>query len=177
MGNFARAVQVYQHAIDNKIVTDEIYSRMGKDELRLRHLDKAIEAMVQANQINPTDLDNLRNLGTAYLQLNRLNDAEKAFKAITVQNDKYSAAYNGLGLVAVERNDAEGARRNFERAIETGPDEVEPLLNLGILYQKAGNKELAVHYFELFLKKASREDYGELIPKVREQIQELRRGT
>jgi choline-sulfatase len=177
MGNYARAVQVYQHAIDNKVVTDEIYSRMGKAELRLHRLDKAINAMVLANQINPTDLDNLRNLGTAYLQLNRADDAEKAFKAVTVQNDKYSAAYNGLGLVAVARDDAEGARRNFEKAIETGPDEVEPLLNLGVLYQKAGNKERAVHYLELFLEKAPREDYGELIPKVREAIRELQRGS
>jgi arylsulfatase A-like enzyme/Flp pilus assembly protein TadD len=177
MGQFERAVQVYQEAIQMKLGTDQIYSRMGKDELRLNHLDKALSAMARGSEINPTDLDNLRNLGTAYLQLNRVEDAEKTFKAITVQNDKYSAAYNGLGLVAIRRGDVEGALRNFEKAIETGPDEAEPLLNLGLLYQKTGNKEQAIHYFELFLKKAPREDYAPLLPKVREAIQGLRSGA
>jgi len=177
MGQFERAVQVYEEAIQMKLGTDQIYSRLGKDELRLNHLDKALSAMARGSEINPTDLDNLRNLGTAYLQLNRVEDAEKTFKAITVQNDKYAAAYNGLGLVAIRRGDAEGALRNFQKAIETGPDEVEPMLNLGLLYQKTGNKEQAIHYFELFLKKAPREDYAPLFPKVRDAIQGLRSGA
>jgi tetratricopeptide (TPR) repeat protein len=82
-----------------------------------------------------------------------------------------------MGLVAIRRGDADGALRNFQKAIETGPEEVEPLLNLGLLYQKTGNKEQAIHYFELFLKNAPREDYGPLLPKVREAIQGLRSGA
>jgi arylsulfatase A-like enzyme/Flp pilus assembly protein TadD len=177
MGQYERAVRVYEDAIEMKLGTDQIYSRLGKDELRLNHLDKALAAMARGSEINPTDLDNLRNLGTAYLQVNRLEDAERTFKAITVQNDKYAAAYNGLGLVAIRRDDAEGALRNFQKAMETDPGEVEPLLNLGLLYQKSGNKEQAIHYFELFLNKADRQDYGSLLPKVRAAIQELRRGA
>ena len=176
MGQHARAVQIYEEAIRINIGTDQIYARLGKDELRLHELDKAVNAMIHANQINPTDLDNLRNLGTAYLQLGRVDDAEKAFKAVTVQNAKYAAAWNGLGLVAIQRNNADSARRHFEKALEVGPDEVEPLLNLGLLYQQAGDKEQAIHYFELFLKKAPREDYGQLLPRVRAAIQDLRQG-
>ncbi len=170
--NYARAIQVYQNAIDRNLVTDQMYSRMGRDELRLHQLDKAIEAMVRANQMNPTDLDNLRNLGTAYLQMSRLDDAEKAFKAITVQNGSYPAAWNGLGLVAIQRNDANSARGDFEKALEVGPDEVEPLLNLGLLYKKAGDNSQAVHYFEAFLAKAPKSQYGTMFPDVREAIRE-----
>jgi len=177
MGQYERAVRVYEEAIQMKLGTDQIYSRLGKDELRLNHLDQAISAMSRGSEINPTDLDNLRNLGTAYLQLNRVDDAEKVFKAIIVQNDKYAAAYNGLGLVAIRRDDAEGALRNFQKAIETGPDEVEPLLNLGLLYQQTGDKQQAVHYFEMFITKATGSDYAQLIPKVRGAIQQLRSGS
>lgn len=176
-GQYERAVQVYQDAIKMNLATDQIYSRLGKDELRLNHLDQALSAMAKGSEINPTDLDNMRNLGTVYLQLNRVEDAEKIFKVILAQNDKYAAAYNGLGLVAIRRGDAESALRNFQKAVDTGPEEVEPLLNLGLLYQKTGNKEQAIHYFELFLKKAPREDYGPLLPKVRDAIQELRSGA
>ncbi|MGD0697939.1 MAG: sulfatase-like hydrolase/transferase [Terriglobia bacterium] len=172
MGQYARAVQIYEEAIRINIGTDQIYARLGKDELRLHELDKAVAAMIQANQINPTDLDNLRNLGTAFLQLGRVDDAERAFKAVTVQNEKYAAAWNGLGLVAIQRNDADSARRNFEKALEVGPDEVEPLLNLGVLYQKAGDNPQAVHYLTLFLQKAPAAEYGHLFPDVRNAIRE-----
>jgi len=176
MGQYERAVGVYEEAIKMKLGTDQIYSRLGKDELRLNHLDQALSAMSRGAEINPTDLDNLRNLGTAYLQLNRVEDAEKTFKAIIAQNDKYAAAYNGLGLVAIKRGDAQNALRYFNKAMETGPDEIEPLLNLGLLYQQSGDRELAIHYFELFLQKAPRQDYAQLLPKVREALQDLRRG-
>jgi choline-sulfatase len=172
MQNFARAIQVYQHAIDSNVGADQMYSRMGKDELRLHQLDKAVEAMTHANQLNPADLDNLRNLGTAYLQMGRVDDAEKAFKAITVQNGSYAAAWNGLGLVAIQRNDADSARSDFEKALEVGPDEVEPLLNLGLLYKKAGDNRQAVHYFETFLAKAPKSQYGAMFPDVRAAIRE-----
>lgn len=172
MRDFTRAVQVYQHAIDNNLGTDQIYSRLGRDELRLHQLDKAVDAMTHANQINPTDLDNLRNLGTAYLQMGHVEDAEKAFTAITVQNNSYAAGWNGLGLVAIQRDDGDSARRDFEKALEVGPDEVEPLLNLGLLYKKAGDNVQAVHYFETFLAKAPKSQYGGMFPDVREAIRE-----
>ena len=118
MGQYQRAIQVFQHAFDVKIATDKIYSRMGIDYLHLAQLDKAVDAMAHANRLNPMDLNNLLNLGMAYLQLGRMGDAESAFRAIIAQNDRYAAAHNGLGLVAIGRRDMETARREFEKAIE-----------------------------------------------------------
>jgi tetratricopeptide (TPR) repeat protein len=176
-GQAKRAVAVYQAAIDRHIFTDIIYARLGKLYLRLHQLDKAVDAMTYSQQINPTDLDNLRNLGTALLQLGRVDEAEKAFKAVILQNDHYSAAYNGLGLVAIQRGDSDGAQRNFEKAAELDANEVEPLLNLGVLFDKAGNKPLALRYYQQFLQKASPKDYGALIPKVRAAVQDLKSGA
>jgi Flp pilus assembly protein TadD len=102
-------------------------------------------------------------------------EAEKAFKAIVVQDDRYAAAYNGLGLIAIQRGDGDTARPNFEKAIQLDSQQAEPLLNLGLLYQNTGHKEQALHYFNLFLEKASPEHYGHLFPKVREAIQQLQR--
>jgi len=176
-GQLQHAVEVYNAAIDRHIFTDIIYARLGKLYLRLHQLDKAVDAMSRANQINPTDLDNLRNLGTAQLQLGHVDGAEKAFKAITLQNDHYSAAYNGLGLVAIQRGDGDAARHDFEKAIELDSTEVEPILNLGVLFDKAGNKPMALRYYQQFLDKASPRDYAELIPKVRAAVRDLRSGV
>jgi tetratricopeptide (TPR) repeat protein len=173
-GRLQPAVEVYEDAIHRGIFTDIIYARLGKLYLRLHELNKAVDVMSRSNQINPTDLDNLRNLGTALLQLGRVDEAEKAFKAITLQNDHYSAAYNGLGLVAIQRGDADAARRDFEKAVELDSTEVEPLLNLGVLYDKAGDKPLALRYYQQFLAKASPKEYGALIPKVRAAVRDLK---
>ena len=110
---------VYQDAIDRHIFTDIIYSRLGKLYLRLHQLDKAVDAMTHARETNPTDLENWRNLGTAQLQLGRVDEAEKAFKAITLQNDHYSAAYNGLGLVAIQRGDERRGTPQFRKGCGT----------------------------------------------------------
>jgi arylsulfatase A-like enzyme/Tfp pilus assembly protein PilF len=175
-GQLDRAVAVYEDAIHRHVLTDIIYSRLGKLYLRLHELDKAANVMNLSNQINPTDLDNLRNLGTVQLQLGHVDEAERAFKAIILQNDHFSAAYNGLGLVAIQRGDADTARHNFEKAIELDSAEVEPLLNLGVLYDKAGDKTQALHYYQQFLAKASPKDYNALIPKVRAAVQDLKKG-
>jgi choline-sulfatase len=173
IGQPQRAIAIYQDAISRNVFTDIIYSRLGKLYLRLHELDKAVDAMTHAQQINPADLDNLRNLGTAQLQLGHVDDAEKAFKAINLQSDHYSAAYNGLGLVAIQRGDSAAAQHDFEKAIDLDSNEVEPILNLGVLFDKAGNKPQALHYYQQFLAKASPKDYGELIPKVRAAVQDL----
>jgi tetratricopeptide (TPR) repeat protein len=175
--DWRRAIETYRGAVEIGVATDQILSRLGKAYLRVHDLEKGVAAMEEAGRVNPTDLDNFRNLGIAYLEMRRLPDAERAFKAILVQDDHYAAAYNGLGLVAIQRGDAPTARRNFIRAVEVNPNEVEPILNLGLLYQKAGNKELALRYFTRFLEKAPREDYGHLLPQVREAIEELRHGA
>jgi len=174
--DWRRAIETYRGAVEIHVATDQILSRLGKAYLRVHDLENGVKAMEEAGRMNPTDLDNFRNLGTAYLELRRASEAEKAFKAILVQDDRYAAAYNGLGLVAIQRGDGDAARASFQKAVEYGPEEVEPLLNLGLLYQKTGNRPQALRYFEMFLEKAPRESYGDILPEVREAIKELRQG-
>jgi len=176
-GRYDKALAVYRDAVKRHVFTDIVYSRLGKLYLRLHRLDEAVEAMTRARQTNPTDLDNWRNLGTAELQLGHVEEAEKAFKAITVQNDHYSAAYNGLGLVAIQRGDSDTAQHDFEKAAELDSTQAEPLLNLGVLFDKAGDKPQALRYYQQFLAKASPQDYIELIPKVRAAVRDLKNGN
>jgi Flp pilus assembly protein TadD len=80
--DWRQAIKTYQGAIEIGVATDQILSRLGKAYLRVQEIDMAISAMEKASTMNPTDLDNLSNLGIAYLQSNRVAEAEKAFKAI-----------------------------------------------------------------------------------------------
>jgi tetratricopeptide (TPR) repeat protein len=175
--NWRGAIDTYLETIQTGAATDQIFSRLGKAYLRIRDLDNAVDAMEKANSMNPTDLENTYNLGNAYLMLKLADKAETTYRAILVQDQRYAAAYGGLGLVAVQRQDTESARSNFERALELAPEEVEPLLHLGLLYQSAGNRQEALRYFSLFLEKAPPSKYAPLLPQVRKSIQKLQAGN
>ena len=177
LGNYPRAIRVYEKAIGMHVETDEIFSRLGKDYLRTHQLEKAVKAMQRASELNPTDLDNLSNLGAANLQLGHVADARKAFEAITAQSDRYAPAFNGLGLIAISQGDSDAALLNFRKAVEADPSEMEPLLNLGFLYKRSGQKQQALHCFQTFLQKAPRGRYGNLFPMVRETIRQLQSGA
>ncbi len=173
-GEYQGAIRVYQHAVSMKIESDEIYSRLGKDYLHLNQLNEAARAMARAAEMNPTDLDNLCRLGNAYLQLGRIDDAARAFEAVIAQSDRSGPAYNGLGLIAVTRGDAETAKRDFLKAMEVDPADLEPVLNLGVFYQKTGDRQQALRYLELFVQTASPQQYATLLPRVRAAIREMR---
>jgi choline-sulfatase len=173
-GEYQRAIQVYEHAIKMGLESDEIYSRLGKLYLRLNQLHKADDAMAHAAQINPGDLDNLCRLGNVDLQLGKVEEAAKAFNAVIVQSGTFAPAYNGLGLIAVARGDAESAKRNFLKAMKLDSADLEPVLNLGVLYQKTGQRQQALRYLTLFVQEASPQRYGSLLPKVRAAIREMK---
>jgi tetratricopeptide (TPR) repeat protein len=124
--------------------------------------------------MNPTDLDNLCRLGNAYLQLGRIDDAARSFKVALAQSDQCGPAYDGLGLVAVAQGDAQAAQQDFLRAIALDAADLEPVFNLGVLYQKTGDRQQALHYLTLFVEKASPQQYGALLPNVRAAIREMK---
>jgi arylsulfatase A-like enzyme/cytochrome c-type biogenesis protein CcmH/NrfG len=173
-GEYQSAIRVYQHAISMKIESDEVYSRLGKDCLHLNQLNDAVRAMARAAEMNPTDLDNLCRLGNAYLQLGRIGDAAKSFNAALAQSDQCGPAYDGLGLVAVAHGDARTAQQDFLRAIALDSADLEPVFNLGVIYQKTGDRQQALHYLTLFVEKASPQQYGALLPNVRAAIREMK---
>jgi arylsulfatase A-like enzyme/Flp pilus assembly protein TadD len=173
LGKWQAAIDTYRGTIQVGTATIEIYSRLGRAYLRVHNLEKAVPMMEEANRLNPTDLENSYNLGNAYLVLKQPAKAEKTFRAILTQDQRYARAYSGLGLVAVQNGDRDSARSNFEKALELAPQEVEPLVHLGLLYEEAGDRQQALHYFSLFLEKAPPESYGPLVAQVQQRIKEL----
>jgi Tfp pilus assembly protein PilF len=94
-----------------------------------------------------------------------------------VKNGDFSglfAAHNGLGLVAIGRQDVAAARGHFERAVQLDPDLVEAQLNLGLIYKMMGDRARARQCFEAFVAKAPRAQYGPIIAQVKQELALLR---
>jgi choline-sulfatase len=176
LGQFDRMEQTCRRAIDHRADSDNTYASLGGIYVRRGDLAHAVEFMEKAARLNPANLENMENLATAYLQLGRPDDAQRALQAILVQNPRHAGANNVLGILEIQRSRPQEARRHFEQAIESEPDLAEPYMNLGLLAQKAGQYQIAMNYYREFLKRARPDKYGEYIPKVKEALRELESG-
>ncbi len=151
-----------------------LHSRLADLLVRAGRKDEAVGEYEKAAQLNPSDLQSQANLATAYLEKQRLADAERVYRWILAVDPAYGAAYNGLGVIAIQRQDANAARGYFEKAVEDDPDLADAQLNLGLLYKMAGDRGKARRCLEAFLAKASGKEYREVIPKVKAELAELR---
>jgi len=173
-GRFDEAMKLYAAAIRNGVESGRLHSRIADLLVRSGKKDEAIPEYERAAQMNPADSASQANLATAYLEKGRLEDAERVYKWVLTTDPGYAAAYNGLGVIAIQRQDATAARGYFEKAVALDADLVEAQLNLGIIYKDAGDRARARECFQAFLAKASPAQYSQVIPKVREELVELR---
>jgi tetratricopeptide (TPR) repeat protein len=172
-GRYNAAMKLYQTASLNGIQNGKLYSRIADLYLRSGRKEEALPFYEKAAQYNPSDVESQSKLATAYLAKGRVEDAERVYKWIVTTDESQAAAYNGLGLISIQRQDPATARGYFEKAAQLDPDLVEAQLKLGLIYKMAGERERARACFETFLAKASRTQYAQVIPKVREELIDL----
>jgi arylsulfatase A-like enzyme/Flp pilus assembly protein TadD len=169
-GRYEEALQLYRTALSKGIESGRLHSRIADLLLRRGEKDLAIVEYEKAAQINPADLDSQNNLAMAYLEKGRVADAERVFKWVLTNDGDYAAALNGMGLISIQKQDQNAARSYFERAVKLDPDLVEAHMNLGLIYEMAGDRARARSSFETFLAKASPAQYGQIIPRVRQEL-------
>ncbi len=171
---YDEAMRLYRAALAKGIASGRLHSRLADLLLRRGQKEAAIAEYEKAAQINPVDLDSQNNLATAYLEKGRVADSERTFKWILANDAGYAAAQNGMGLVSIQKQDYQAARGYFERAAQLNPELVEVHMNLGLLYEMAGDRARARSSFETFIAKASPAQYGSVLPRVREKLASLR---
>jgi choline-sulfatase len=172
-GLYDQALSTCKRAGQHGVWSGRLLSRMGDLYLRSGQKGEAIAAYEKAAQLNPSDSESQTNLGTAYLEQGKMDDAERTFKwALTIED--YAPAHNGLGLVAVQRHDAGAAQQQFEHAVALEPSLVEAQLNLGLIYKMKGDVPHSKACFEAFLAKASDAKYRNIIPQVKQELEAMR---
>lgn len=167
-GLYTQAIQACQQALQAGI-REGVLSRLASLYLRQGNIKEAISYYEQSAQLDPLDLEAQSNLGTAYLQTGRVTDAEKKFRWV-LAIEPYAAAYNGLGLIADQRNDLKTAQKDFSTAASINPDYVEAQLNLGIVCTHLQDIPCARTAFRAFLSKATSAN-AEMIPKVKKVLE------
>ncbi len=77
------------------------------------------------------------NLGVAYREIGKPDDAISSFQAAVKFAPQMAEAWNNLGVAQDELNLTEKAINSYEKAIKIQPDYASPHLNLGISLQKS----------------------------------------
>jgi tetratricopeptide (TPR) repeat protein len=106
-------------------------------------LDKAVESYRDALIKDPQYLPGFVRLGRVLSELDRLDEAEAAFRVVLDLNKDDAAALAGTGQVAFQREDYSRAARLFERALRLQPEASSLHYRLGLTYRALGETDKA----------------------------------
>lgn len=125
----------------------------------------AIEKYVQAIAKNPNLTKAHRNLGAAYVNTGRFQEAVKSLETAQQQDPKPDAQLlMNLGLAHFKLKEYQKAAEEFEKAGPLGKD-AEAYAYAGFAYDNAGNPSLAR---EAYTKYLSKDPGGALAPVVKD---------
>jgi type IV pilus assembly protein PilF len=131
-------------------LTADQLRKMGESYLAAGDYGQALTLLTQAEAKRPNDPVTQYDLGLAYDERGMASEALVHLqKALTLKPD-YSDAYNALGRYYARQNQLDSAQEAFEKAL-SNPFYSSPhlaLFNLGLVYEKKGNREEALKQYE-----------------------------
>ena len=123
------------------------WNNLGLLAIREGRVEEAVEHFQESLQLSPDYLIALENLGNAYRQLKRWDDARKTLEQAVAVGPQDPEANYSLGMVFAQLNDTDRAYDYLRRALKLRPDYPEALNNLGILYLRTQRRDEAVANF------------------------------
>ncbi len=128
------------------------YLSFGSIYFQRGYFDQAAASFRLALRDNPSSAEAYYGLGSAYLSQQKTADARDNFERATRLRASYpdtlANAWNNLGLIATQENQTNEAIRCFSEALQSSPDHLIALKNLGSAYRLQKNWDSARRVFE-----------------------------
>ncbi len=106
------------------------YTRLGIRFREPAFFDLAVDALDAARGIEPQAYPVINNLGNAYFELGRLEEAAQAYRRVDKLSPGHAQTHFNLGLVYERRGAVDLARHEYETALRLQPAWKLPWLNL-----------------------------------------------
>src|SRR5258708_3023884 len=116
---------------------------LGKLDQQQGRVDDPVPPYQIAQTLRPEYVAVAVNLGNIYLELNRLEDAERSFETALRIDQSNAAANYGLGQVALSRRSYAAAAGHFDKALAQVPDANRIHYSLAMAYRGMGDSEKA----------------------------------
>lgn len=174
---FERASEIDPDFNDIDGVMGNLFIQAGEVERGLRLLEESV-----ARKSNE---QSLRSLGAGYLQLGRLEDAERALREAATFDEASAAGWSDLGQVLLRSGRPDEAIAAFEQATQMRPGDSKILANHGAALGTVGRLDEARGKFERALEINPRsrqahaglvsvlyrgERWGELVPELERRL-------
>ncbi|WP_201170769.1 XrtA/PEP-CTERM system TPR-repeat protein PrsT [Halorhodospira halophila] len=141
-------------AVDRAVRTDDELAlgwSLKGDLARLRDdLEDALAAYDRAVELQPQGINERLSRGSLRLEQGEIDGAEEDALFVRDGASDHPGGYFLAGLVAVERDDRDEARRQFESALARHDRYRPPMPYLAQIHLEAGNVRQAEHYLERF---------------------------
>ena len=124
---------------------DQIEMQFREDSRRI--LGKAVQAYLQALEINPNDASAYKNLGDLLVEQGNLEEAIQTYRQALELDPNDASAYNNLGGALVGQGDLEESIRVYRQALELDPNDADIYYNFGRALIGQGNLEEAVQVY------------------------------
>ncbi|MCX5855918.1 MAG: tetratricopeptide repeat protein [Deltaproteobacteria bacterium] len=123
------------------------YFNLGLTLFRQKKFEDALIHFKHATDLVPNDPEYWDLVGNAYLELNKLNDAQKALEKSIEIDPTYALSYYDLGVMFSQIKGRENeAIKFFKRAISLGEDSHHPHYALACLYSLKNKRRFALDH-------------------------------
>jgi tetratricopeptide (TPR) repeat protein len=143
---WALAIEKFEAALALEPNNNELHRNKGIAEAHLGYKYQALNSFKRAIEINAEDDSAYLQIGIILYQNGRISDSIAYFKKSSELNPGSVQAANFAGLALFKNENYFGAIKEFERSLGINKT-CDTHNNLGLSYQKLGNKEKAAHHF------------------------------
>ncbi len=124
------------------------WNNLGLLATREGRTGEAIGYFQEALRVSPDYWIALQNLGNAYRQQKRWDDARAALERAVAARPQEPEANYSLAMVYAQTDDTQHAYQYLQNALKLRPDYPEALNNLGVLYLRTRRRDDAVAQFQ-----------------------------
>jgi tetratricopeptide (TPR) repeat protein len=132
---------------------ERIWFYLGSADMALNDPQDAALQFERAENDDPSNVAVLANLVDVYLQLNRMDDAERVAKRAIALHPELSFGYESLATVELNHNELDAGRKDLLKALSIDPKDDRAKLLMGKSYvaDKKPNYDLAITQFDAVL--------------------------
>jgi tetratricopeptide (TPR) repeat protein len=153
--DYATAIATLTRRIALDPNNDEAYYYRGLSHKELKQLPEAVADFRQSVVLAPTKGDRYFWLAVAHSQAGAVDSAVADFKAMVAVDStskNASTAYQQIGFEEhLKKKDWQGAIVLLEKSVAIDPTNKQSLIWLGQAYQNAGNRIMAIQYYDKVL--------------------------
>jgi len=163
----AEAEVEFHKALDLSPTFAPAHTELGKLALMNGKLEASVESCKAAIRYDDSDFDAHLNLGIAYLNLKKYDQAEPELVTAAYLNRSAVTPHYYLGIVFVMKNDLDVAQKAFETAKDLKGGKSLPAIHkyLGRIYMRKDMEKEAVHELETYLKLVPKAQDAEKVKK------------